>query len=252
MKELKINERYNKSGIYAIVNTWNGKMYIGSSVNISKRRGDHLRELNENKHHSSALQHSWNKYPENYFKFYILEKCSRCELLNKEKYYLDVLCSAQKPSKIFKEYSYNIIKNPTRPSHHPSGSVLKLDLSCNILAEYENITLAAEIENIKRSAIYNSIYEKRLRNGFFWCKKSNFKSFYSKNFEMSICQLDKELNIIKRFKNCHEIKRQLGYHNVVIYNKCRGKTKCNEFKNSFWCYQKDLENFTPHPIKFKK
>lgn len=61
------------SGIYAITNTVNGKRYVGSAVNLSKRWWKHLAQLRSKKHHSTKLQNSWNKHGEKAFKFTVLE-----------------------------------------------------------------------------------------------------------------------------------------------------------------------------------
>lgn len=46
----------NKSGIYRIINVINNKFYIGSAINLRKRRNTHFEQLNNNKHHSIYLQ----------------------------------------------------------------------------------------------------------------------------------------------------------------------------------------------------
>ena len=77
-------------GIYCIENLINHKKYIGQTVNIYSRWSSHKRELNNGTHNNDYLQHSWNKYGEKSFSFYILEECD-CELLNdKERYYIDL------------------------------------------------------------------------------------------------------------------------------------------------------------------
>lgn len=47
-----------------IVNTNNGKRYIGSSLNIRKRLWEHRANLRHNKHCNPHLQASWNRYGE--------------------------------------------------------------------------------------------------------------------------------------------------------------------------------------------
>lgn len=76
-------------GIYCIENLINKKKYIGQSVNIYNRWSSHKGELNRNCHYNGHLQNSWNKYGEDNFKFYILEKCSKENLDEKEIYYID-------------------------------------------------------------------------------------------------------------------------------------------------------------------
>lgn len=75
-------------GIYCIENMINHKKYIGQSVNIFSRWQQHKSELNRKKHCNSKLQNAWNKYGEENFNFYILEKCNFSELDKKEQNYI--------------------------------------------------------------------------------------------------------------------------------------------------------------------
>lgn len=76
-------------GIYCIENLVNHKKYVGQSMDIYNRWKDHKRKLNNNKHRNTYLQRAWDKYKENNFRFYILEKCDISLLDEKEIYYID-------------------------------------------------------------------------------------------------------------------------------------------------------------------
>jgi len=77
-------------GIYKIENLVNGKVYIGSSINIKERWRRHKKDLRKNKHHSIYLQRSWDKYGEVNFKFEVVELLiNKEELLEKEQLYID-------------------------------------------------------------------------------------------------------------------------------------------------------------------
>lgn len=60
-------------GIYKILNTVNGKIYIGSSVNLRKRLYEHRRLLRLSKHENYHLQNAFTKYGEQNFKFEIIK-----------------------------------------------------------------------------------------------------------------------------------------------------------------------------------
>ena len=62
-------------GIYMIQNKVNGKIYIGQSVNIEDRWGEHKYELNKGYHHNKHLQRSWNKDGQENFEFTIICEC---------------------------------------------------------------------------------------------------------------------------------------------------------------------------------
>lgn len=72
-------------GIYMILNTINNKCYIGSSNNISRRKYEHFKDLERNRHYNSYLQASYNKYGVDKFTFIILERIKdTAELCKKE------------------------------------------------------------------------------------------------------------------------------------------------------------------------
>lgn len=82
-----------KTGIYKIINNINGKVYVGSAINISDRFLDHKQMLKRNKHHSTKLQNSVNKHGVENFTFEIIEECSKELLIEREQYWIDTLDS---------------------------------------------------------------------------------------------------------------------------------------------------------------
>lgn len=94
-----------KSGIYVIRNTANGKVYVGSAVNIKGRWAVHKHGLRRGKHHSQRLQRAWNKYGEAAFVLETLELCCVDLLLEREQSYFDIACrrieEAQKQVSLF-------------------------------------------------------------------------------------------------------------------------------------------------------
>lgn len=60
-------------GVYAWVNSVNGKVYVGSAKNIAKRKSTHLRALKSGNHHSPHFQRAWDTYGAEAFEFVILE-----------------------------------------------------------------------------------------------------------------------------------------------------------------------------------
>lgn len=105
------------SGIYQIINVTNGKIYVGSSKNMEKRWIDHRGDLRRNKHHSSYLQHSWNKHGSSNFELQILEVCQPEDLVTIEQYYLDWL-------EPFGERGYNICLTANAPMKGRKSSLV--------------------------------------------------------------------------------------------------------------------------------
>lgn len=79
------------SGIYAIVNLTNGRMYVGSAVDIEQRWAVHRHSLRENKHHSRHLQRAWDKHGPDAFTFNILVLCEKTDLIAREQEHIDRL-----------------------------------------------------------------------------------------------------------------------------------------------------------------
>lgn len=75
--------------MYEIVNTSNGKVYVGSATFLRGRLLAHRSYLRIGKHDNEHLQRAWIKYSEDSFKFYILETCSEDSLLAREQHWID-------------------------------------------------------------------------------------------------------------------------------------------------------------------
>lgn len=78
-------------------------------MDFSQRKGMHLYQLNNNKHHSRYLQNAWDKYGKDNFIFEIIEYVDDPNLLlEREQFYLNKILFANKKDNRFKELGYNI------------------------------------------------------------------------------------------------------------------------------------------------
>src|SRR5690606_36664208 len=79
-----------KCGVYKITCTTNGKYYIGSTnMTFGKRLAHHVSLLRSGKHKNKHMQHCWNKYGEDNFKYSIILLCSPQDTLKEEQCVLD-------------------------------------------------------------------------------------------------------------------------------------------------------------------
>lgn len=86
----KKNRPMTNPAIYLIFNKINGKQYIGSAVNFTQRKAEHIRTLRGKRHKNKHLQNAWNKYGEDSFEFSILEYVDNVEnLIFVEQRYMD-------------------------------------------------------------------------------------------------------------------------------------------------------------------
>jgi group I intron endonuclease len=82
----------DKPGIYAIRCIATGRAYVGSSTRVRKRCNGHRQHLRKGRHHSSALQHAWNKYGEAGFSFELIEAIDDLEqIVAREQFWIDSL-----------------------------------------------------------------------------------------------------------------------------------------------------------------
>jgi group I intron endonuclease len=82
---------FDQAGVYAIVNRVNDKMYIGSSVNMTKRWIKHRHELRKGTHHCQPLLRSFAKYGIDALSFEVVEFVSDPDkLIAREQQWIDL------------------------------------------------------------------------------------------------------------------------------------------------------------------
>jgi group I intron endonuclease len=96
-------------GIYKIINITNNKFYVGSAVDLKRRKTRHFSELRNRKHNNKHLQAAWDKYGEKSFIFVVVEELEAdADVLAVENVWLK--------EHVGKEYCYNIGVDATAPS----------------------------------------------------------------------------------------------------------------------------------------
>lgn len=66
-------ERPKPAGVFQVKNTANGKVLLGSSLNLEGPLNSHKFMLSIGRHRNEALQRDWNEFGEEKFVFEILE-----------------------------------------------------------------------------------------------------------------------------------------------------------------------------------
>lgn len=84
------------SGVYQIKCITNGKIYIGSAVDLLERCEHHRSSLRRGNHRNAHLQAAWIKYGEDNFEFTVLELVDPNDLLNAEQSWIDQTQSSKR------------------------------------------------------------------------------------------------------------------------------------------------------------
>lgn len=79
------------SGIYQIENTINGNIYIGQTINLSKRDKQHFRKLAREEHENRHIQRAFLKYGASNFAYSIILHCETFELTRYEQELVNIL-----------------------------------------------------------------------------------------------------------------------------------------------------------------
>lgn len=195
-------------GIYKITCIPNNKIYIGSSKNIKKRFFNHISSLKHGKHENAYLQHAFNKYGIDNFKFEVIEECLLEELIQREQYWIDKLKSASP------EYGFNICPIAGRPGDQNGENNSRATISEDIVIHIKkDLSKGLKIKNIQDK--YNVSYQTiiNIRNLTAW-----------KN---CVPELNEEIiKFVKRrtFKN----KSRCVKCNKVIYKKSNRQKYCKD------------------------
>lgn len=83
------DEFSGNSGVYAIINNINGRVYIGESAFMMARICDHRQYLRRGAHINKGLQSDFDIFGEAAFSYVVLEYCMEFELRFKETFWVD-------------------------------------------------------------------------------------------------------------------------------------------------------------------
>ncbi len=234
--------------VYGIINIKNGKIYVGSTTNFSRRKGEHLWMLKNNKHKNPHLQSAWNKYGEEYFKFIILEKITDDRsVYDVEQIYIDKYKSYEK------KIGYNLCRfSNTIDNTKTKKKVYQYDYECNLIKVFDSIAEAGESLNSNYSGISHCCrgINKTYKN-FIWVYENNNNVEYisqiakfaknrkhteetkkrisetknKKDYNIHVIQMDINNNFIAEYKSIKEASRNTRANEEVISGCCKGKYK---------------------------
>lgn len=212
------------SGIYAIVNKINGKLYYGSTLNFKTRKNDHFKTLRSQSHRNPHLQHAFNKYGNNAFEFIIVEYVQPDDLLIVEQKYLDANIGG-----------YNIAVNAEASRRGiPCSNITRQKISNSLKGKKQSLETRTKKSHSCRAAHQGKGY---------WYSKRDKKycvniSYLNKKYSLGAYTLEEDAKeVVKRFMQ--------DTQNMTIENKIKGNTlgssALNKGKGYF--YRKDIDKY---------
>jgi group I intron endonuclease len=209
LKDDILKDNNNQSGIYRWVNNLNGKTYVGSAINLSKRLGSYFneKELNRN---PRPIQDALLKYGHQNFTLEILEYCSKAKLLEREQFYLDLLI----PDYNILKYAYSLLgfKHSEETLEKLKTRIVSLEHK-EILSSIHKGKLVSE-ETRNKLAVATASYRKN--NPLTTEALANITAKTLAREGVSV--LNTQTNEIKEFSNQTEAGEFLGVTRQAIYN----------------------------------
>jgi len=201
----------DKPGVYQIISSLDNKKYVGSAVNLRRRKWIHFSSLNTGKHRNRYLQNYVNKSGLNVLKFFIIEHCGKESLIEREQYYINII----KPE-------FNICKC--------AGNMLGFKHS------EETKQKISKTHRGKPNAMQGRKHSRETRKKMSEINRGKNNGFYGKHHSEESKQKISKANKEKRRGRLHseEAKRKISLANTkdkVKYNcdYCEGENETNEY-----------------------
>ena len=230
-KTRSLAKTYNICGIYLI--QIGNRMYIGSSVSVGKRLLTHRSRLRNAKHSNPIMINCFNKYGEDHCNFKVLEECKENVLVEREKFYIDVL----KPE-------LNVELNPIKQNGiYKAKKVYQYDIDGNFIQEHESASSAERSLNRSNSKVSQCAMDKRKSAyGYLWSYKKVDKLVYENNSSKAkakkVSQYTMEGELITTHDSIADAVRSLDLQENACTNissAALGKT--NHAYNYVWKYE---------------
>ena len=235
----------NRAGVYQIRNLVNGKIYVGSSVNLKQRKANHFSKLKKQTHDNAHLQAAYNKYGKENFIFEVIEFTSEQDAPIREAHYILTL------GVLNNNIGYNL-KDGTNVNIADAISVICLETQeiYSSIAEAvrkTGITGISECCNEKQYTAgkyhwmklekYNKLTEEEIKN---WLKLGNKDACTTKT--PVIC-----LETKKVYSSLGEASRAIGGTHEAISQACRGILRSSG--KLHWMFLSDFQEATEEEIQ---
>lgn len=211
LKKNVFQDNKEQSGAYRWLNNLNGKTYVGSGLNLTKRLTSYYNEK-ELLRNPRPIHHGLLKYGHNNFTLEILEYCPKAKLLEREQFYLDVLL----PEYNILNHAYSLLgfKHSEETLEKLRDKVISPDHK-EILSSIHKGKLVSE-ETRNKLASATASYRKE--NPLTLEALANIRGKTLAREGVSVSVFNTETKEIKEFTNQTEAGQFLGVTRQAIYN----------------------------------
>lgn len=197
-------------GIYKITNKVNGKMYIGGSVDVERRRIEHFKPSRIKRLKHLPIYKAVDEFGREAFDFEVLAETTEENLVEREEYFIE---------------RYNAVKdgyNTVTTAHNMHDDEQKLKHS-QLMTKRNNKNWQDEEYRRKMSEMNSNLQKERLKDPEYLAEKSAQLKQYTDSIKKPVGQYDKQGNLIAEFGGVREAERATGIGSSLISAVAKGK-----------------------------
>jgi group I intron endonuclease len=220
LKNNVLSENKDLSGVYRWVNNLNGKTYVGSGVNLTKRLGSYFNK-NELSRNPRPIQDALLKNGHNNFTLEILEYCPKDKLIEREQFNLDLLI----PEYNILKYAYSLLgfKHSQESLEKLKAKIISPEHKELLSSIHKGKVVSEETRNKLAAATANY----RRNNPLTPEALANIRAKTVEREGVSVSVLNTKTKEVKEFTNQTEAGEFLGVTRQAVYNAIKRNSLIN-------------------------
>jgi group I intron endonuclease len=232
--------------IYKITNITNSKVYIGLTCkSLEERIGRHVKELQKGRHANKYLQHAWDKYGEDNFKFNEIDSACDYDILNDlEVFYISKYKSSNP------DFGYNLTGGgkQERPNKETllkkimssrKVKIAQYSLAGELIRIFDSVKLASRELKVTDSDLHRACKKNFRVKDFLFRKGDSIQNTIEpfnlaerqKSKMKKINQFNLDGSLVKTWDSITAAANAIGAKQATIGNACRKFYKSSGF---FW------------------